>query len=179
MFERFSRHARAAVVSAGQSAHELDADRIRPEHLVLGVLQAAGADLTAVLSNCGVTAEAVRRQLPAHRLDDGDDDALRSIGIDVDAVREKVDQTFGPDTFDNALRRPKVRGCVGFSKPSKKVMELALREALAHKHNWIGCEHMVLGLLRCGDDVALGLLTARVDAAELRRRVDTLFDAAA
>ncbi|MGE2733728.1 Clp protease N-terminal domain-containing protein [Mycolicibacterium vaccae] len=179
MFERFSRHARAAVVAAEQSAHELDAARIRPEHLLLGVLQTAGADLTAVLSNCGVTAEAVRRQLPGAGFDDEDADALRSIGIDVEAVREKVDQTFGPDTFDHALPPSRGRGCVGFSKASKKVMELALREALAHKHNWIGCEHMVLGLLRGGDDAALGLLTARVDTAELRRRVDTLFDAAA
>lgn len=42
MFERFSRHARIAVVVAQEEARELHADEIRPEHLLLGVLDSAG-----------------------------------------------------------------------------------------------------------------------------------------
>ena len=41
-----------------------------------------------------------------------------------------------------------------FTRWAKKAIELALREALAHKDDWIGCEHIVLGILGGSDDTA-------------------------
>ncbi|KWX65748.1 Clp protease N-terminal domain-containing protein [Mycobacterium sp. NAZ190054] len=187
MFERFSRNARVAVILAQEGARELEAREIRPEHLLVGVLQSAGRDLAAALSSCGVTAETVRQRLspdaPGDDAFDDDAEALRAIGIDLRVVRENVDRAFGADSFDNALRPPnkwvRRRGHLPFTKASKKALELALREAVAHRHNWIGCEHMVLGILRAGDDTAVALLTEHVEAGELRRSIDAVLDAAA
>jgi ATP-dependent Clp protease ATP-binding subunit ClpA len=188
MFERFSRSARVSVVLAQEEARELNSDEIRPEHLLVGVLQSAGRDLSGVLGECGLTADEIRDRLAsAHRSDEesfeSDAEALRAIGIDLRAVRDAVDRTFGENTYDNALRksgrRRRRRGHTPFTNPAKKVLELALREALAHKDNWIGCEHIVLGILRGGDKFTIGLVTEHVDGAQLRAAVIGLLDEAA
>jgi ATP-dependent Clp protease ATP-binding subunit ClpA len=188
MFERFSRSARVSVVLAQEEARELNSDEIRPEHLLVGALQSAGRDLSALLGGYGLTPSAIRDRLaatdrPVDESFDADADALRSIGIDLRAVRDAVARTFGPDTFDNALpnsgRRRRRRSHIPFTKPAKKVLELALREALAHKNNWIGCEHIVLGILRGGDKFTLGLITEYVDTAQLRTAIVGLLDEAA
>jgi ATP-dependent Clp protease ATP-binding subunit ClpA len=188
MFERFSRSARVSVVLAQEEARELNSDEIRPEHLLVGVLQSAGRDLSVVLNGCGLTADTIRERLasadrPDEETFEADAEALRAIGIDLRAVRDAVNRTFGADTFDNALRksgrRRRRRGHLPFTKPAKKVLELALREALAHKDNWIGCEHIVLGIVRGGDKFAVGLITEHVDASELRHAVVGLLDKAA
>jgi ATP-dependent Clp protease ATP-binding subunit ClpA len=141
-----------------------------------------------VLAGQGLTAEVIRKRLAAEDLPDeesfeADAEALRSIGIDLHAVRDSVDENFGPGTYDNALRksgrRRRRRGHLPLTKSVKKVLELALREALAHKDNWIGCEHIVLGILRSGDKFTLGLINEHVDAAQLRAAVVGLLDEAA
>ena len=111
MFERFSRNARVSVVLAQEEARELDADEIRPEHLLVGVLQSAGRDLSSLLGGYGLTADAIRDRLaaadsPGDESFDDDAEALRSIGIDLRAVRDSVARTFGAHAFDNALRSP-------------------------------------------------------------------------
>ncbi|BBY44363.1 Clp protease N-terminal domain-containing protein [Mycolicibacterium celeriflavum] len=188
MFERFSRNARIAVVLAQEEARELDSEAIRPEHLLVGVLQSAGRDLSRLLAGRGVTAEAVRAQLdsadtPADPTFDEDADALRSIGIDLRAMRDNVVRNFGRDAWNNALRnsgrRPRRRRHIPFTKPAKKALELSLREALAHKDSSIGCEHLILGILRGGDRCALRLITEHVDADRLRDEIVTLLDEAA
>jgi ATP-dependent Clp protease ATP-binding subunit ClpA len=187
MFERFTRDARAAVVLAREEARELGARDIGAQHLLLGVLQTAGDDLSTVLSGYGLTADAVWVRLqPSSTADesfDEDSDALRSIGIDLEAVRDSVARTFGDDAFDQALprsgRRRRRRGHIPFGRAAKKVLELALREALVHKDNEIRCEHVVLGILRGGDKTAIGLITEHVYAAQLRAAVIGLLDKAA
>ncbi|MGE2719398.1 Clp protease N-terminal domain-containing protein [Mycolicibacterium celeriflavum] len=180
MFERFGRSARVAVVLAQEEARELEAEEIRPEHLLVGVLQSAGRGLAALLGAHGVTADAVRGRLePADDSADAqfedDAEALRRIGIDLHAIREKMTKAFGRDAWDNALqksgRRRRRYRHIPFTKASKKVLELALREALAHKDSTILCEHIVLGILRGGDLVAVGLLTENVDPAQLRTEI--------
>lgn len=188
MFERFSRNARVAVVLAQEEARELNSDEIRPEHLLVGVLQSAGRDLSRVLGAYGLTADVVRERLvaakngPDESFDD-DAEALQSIGIDLRAVRDNVDRTFGEGTFDNALRksgrRRRRRGHIPFTRSAKKVLELSLREALAHNDSGIGCEHVMLGLLRGGDKFALGLITEHVYASQLRGAIIDLLDRAA
>jgi ATP-dependent Clp protease ATP-binding subunit ClpA len=188
MFERFSRNARVSVVLAQEEARELEADEIRPEHLLVGVLQSAGRELSRVLAGHGLTAELVRERLATEdspRDDSFDDDveALRSIGIDLRAVRDNIDRTFGAGTYDNALRksgrRRRRRGHIPFTKSAKKGLELSLREALAHKDSEIGCEHIVLGILRGGDKFTLALINEHVDTAQLRAAVVGLLDKAA
>jgi ATP-dependent Clp protease ATP-binding subunit ClpA len=188
VFERFTRHARAAVVLAQEEARELRSREISPQLLLLGVLQAAGNDLSTVLSSYGLTADVVRARLIQASTNtdesfDEDAEALRAIGIDLRAVRDSVARTFGADVFDNALprsgRRRRRRGHIPFSRSAKKSLELALREALAHKDNDIGCEHLLLGIMRCGDKVAVGLITEHVYTAQLRASILALLDKAA
>ena len=57
----------------------------------------------------------------------------------------------------------------GSRVPSKKVLELALREAIALRHNYIGTEHILLGLVREGDTIVRDTLRAAgVDPTSLR-----------
>jgi ATP-dependent Clp protease ATP-binding subunit ClpA len=187
MFERFTLDTRAAVVLAHEEARELEAGEIGPLHLLLGALRAAGQDLSAVLSGYGLTADMVRALLvetsSAGDSFDEDADALRAIGIDLSAVRDSVARTFGADAFDQALRksgrRSRRRGHIPFTRAAKKALELALREALAHKDKEIRCEHLLLGILRGGDEAATGLITEHVDTVQLRAAVVALLDKAA
>jgi ATP-dependent Clp protease ATP-binding subunit ClpA len=187
MFERFTGDTRAAVVLAHEEARELGAGEIGPQHLLVGALRAAGHDLSAVLSGYGLTAEVVRARLSegsstADEFDE-DADALRAIGIDLRAVRDSAARTFGADTFDNALRRSgrrrRRRGHMPFGRTAKKTLELALREALAHKDKEIRCEHIILGILRGGDPAAIELIAEHVDTVQLRSAIIALLDKAA
>ena len=188
MFERFTRQARVAVVLAQEEARELRTREIAPHHLLLGVLQAAGNDLSGVLSGYGLTADVVRARLieacaTADDSFDEDAEALRAIGIDLHAVRDSVARTFGADVFDNALprsgRRRRRRGHIPFTPAAKKSVELALREALARKDNEITCAHLLLGIMRSGDKAALGLITEHVYTVQLRASILALLDKAA
>jgi ATP-dependent Clp protease ATP-binding subunit ClpA len=185
-FERFNLEARIAVALAQEAAYATEKARIGPEHLLIGAIEATSHHLSTVLRGCGLTADAVRDRLtcaapPSVESFESDAEALRSVGIDLTAVRDAVDRGFGAGTYDNALPRygRRRRGHLPFTKPAKKVLELALREALAHKDNWIGCEHIVLGILRGGDKFTVGLITEHVDAAQLRAAVTGLLDEAA
>jgi ATP-dependent Clp protease ATP-binding subunit ClpC len=77
--------------------------------------------------------------------------ALESLGISLDAVRQQVEQIIG--------RGQQARsGSIPFTPRAKKVMELALREAEAMGHGYVGTEHLLLGLIREGDGVAAQVL---------------------
>jgi ATP-dependent Clp protease ATP-binding subunit ClpA len=188
MFERFTRQARVAVVLAQEEARELRTREITPQHLLLGVLQAADNDLATVLGGYGLTTDVVRARLigAASTTDDSfdeDAEALRAIGIDLRAVRDSVARTFGADAFDDALprsgRRRRRRGHIPFSRAAKKCLELAVREALHHKDNEIACAHLLLGIVRSGDKAAVGLITEHVYTAQLRAALLALLDKAA
>jgi ATP-dependent Clp protease ATP-binding subunit ClpA len=98
-------------------------------------------------------------------------------------VRDNVAITFGPDVFDNALprsgRRRRRRGHIPFTRTAKKCLELAVREALVHKDNEIACAHLMLGIMRSGDEGAIGLITEHVYTAQLRASILALLDTAA
>jgi len=97
--------------------------------------------------------------------------SLAALGSGGDEVPRRVEQAFGPGALDRA-RRPRGRrwgGHIPFAKESKKTLELALREAVALGHNYIGTEHMLLAMLR-GGGVAHDVLVARgvrLDAARV------------
>lgn len=181
MFERFSRTARVAVVLAQEEARDLGSSEIRPEHLLVAVLQSAGSGLGALLAGYGLTVQDIRSRLATDSLDDVDADALRTIGIDLRAVQDSVARSFGADALDNASTGSgrRRRGHLPFARSAKKALELSLREALAHKDRVIGCEHLVLGIIRGGDPLATELLGAHVRPEALRAEIVALLDAAA
>ncbi len=91
--------------------------------------------------------------------------ALESLGISLEAVREKVEETIGPAGSSTTGSPP-------FTPRAKKVLELSLREALQLGHNYIGTEHMLLGLVREGEGVAAQVLVSLgADLARVRQQV--------
>jgi ATP-dependent Clp protease ATP-binding subunit ClpA len=189
MFERFTREARAVVLGARDEKKLLGDRVIGTEHLLLAMLRGSGAG--AVLAAAGLTYDAARAALVRVRaaapgtLREGDAAALRAIGIDLDEVRARLEENFGPVSLDPPpppRRRWLGRGGGGgsFSRRARKVLELALREALALGHRTIGSEHLLLGLLRDGQGLGARLLSqAGLDFADLRQRAVAALRAAA
>ena len=77
--------------------------------------------------------------------------ALESLGINLSGVREQVVEIIG-----QGQQAP--TGHIPFTPRAKKVLELSLREALQLGHNYIGTEHILLGLIREGEGVAAQVL---------------------
>jgi ATP-dependent Clp protease ATP-binding subunit ClpC len=78
--------------------------------------------------------------------------ALESLGISLEAVRQQVEEIIG-----QGQQAPS--GHIPFTPRAKKVLELSLREALQLGHEYIGTEHILLGLIREGEGVAAQVLT--------------------
>ncbi len=77
--------------------------------------------------------------------------ALESLGISLEAVRQQVEEIIGQGQHAPS-------GHIPFTPRAKKVLELSLREALQLGHNYIGTEHILLGLIREGEGVAAQVL---------------------
>ncbi|HUP70530.1 MAG TPA: ATP-dependent Clp protease ATP-binding subunit [Acidimicrobiales bacterium] len=141
MFERFTDRARRVLVLAQEEARLLNHNFIGTEHILLGLIHEGE----------GVAAK-----------------ALEALGISLEAVREKVEETIGPAGSSTTGSPP-------FTPRAKKVLELSLREALQLGHNYIGTEHMLLGLVREGEGVAAQVLqTLGADLSRVRQQVITL-----
>jgi ATP-dependent Clp protease ATP-binding subunit ClpC len=124
LFTRFTPRARGAVSRAEAEAKRRGDAEVRPEHLLLGILDESQNLALSVLVALDVEPDDVRSELLASMPDPG---------------------------------KPKKRH-VPFGKSSKKVLELALREALAFGHNYIGCEHLLMAVLREERSVASKVL---------------------
>ena len=124
MFERFTDRARRVVVLAQEEARMLNHNYIGTEHILLGLIHEGE----------GVAAQ-----------------ALTSLGISLEAVRQQVEEIIG-----QGQEAPS--GHIPFTPRAKKVLELSLREALQLGHNYIGTEHILLGLIREGEGVAAQVL---------------------
>jgi len=199
MFERFTHAAREVVTGAQAEARDLAQRPIGTQHLLLALLaDGAGPIATApALTEHGVDARSVRAAVlrlvepdpesSAPAIDTTADDAaaLKAIGIDLEAVRRAIEENFGPGSLRlpqpatpkrrGLLRwapRASTTGHIPFSPRAKKILELSLREALRLKHNFIAPEHIMLGILREGQGLAMRILTeAKVDPAQLRAEV--------
>src|ERR1700676_88307 len=138
VFERFTDRARRVLVLAQEEARLLNHSFIGTEHILLGLIHEGE----------GVAAK-----------------ALESLGISLEAVREKVEETMG-------VAGTAPSGSPPFTPRAKKVLELSLREALQLGHNYIGTEHMLLGLVREGEGVAAQVLVSLgADLARVRQQV--------
>jgi ATP-dependent Clp protease ATP-binding subunit ClpC len=91
--------------------------------------------------------------------------ALESLGISLEAVRSQVEEIIG-----QGQQAPS--GHIPFTPRAKKVLELSLREALQLGHNYIGTEHILLGLIREGEGVAAQVLVKLgADLNKVRQQV--------
>jgi ATP-dependent Clp protease ATP-binding subunit ClpA len=197
MFERFSEQARQVVFQAREEARTLRHRYIGTEHLLLALVAPGSGLPHAVLTGAGINYDRVRaaieEKIGQGALGDADAEALRAIGIDLPAVLAKLEEAFGPGALDPPCEQPR-RGLlrrrrptppaqgnrVPFAARAKKVLELAVRESLALGHNYIGSEHVLLGLIREGEGLAAQILTeAGVSLAELRARTIAALNRAA
>jgi ATP-dependent Clp protease ATP-binding subunit ClpA len=208
MFEQFTAAAQQVIVRAQQDARNLGHYYIGTEHLLLALLDDAAGVARRSLDRLGVERDAVRADIVRiigegpHDSEQEDAAALRAIGIDLDEVRRRAEEAFGPGALER-LRAPR-RGQLGPSRRgwrrrvdpcgstrasatfgwdptpapmrltprAKKVLELARREALVLQHRFVGPEHILLGLVREGEGVAVAILSARrAQASRVRRAV--------
>jgi ATP-dependent Clp protease ATP-binding subunit ClpA len=194
MFERFTMNARQVVVLSGQAAEELHHPFIGTEHLLLALLDSDCGATHVILREAGVTRDQVIADInrlvrpDVVALGDGDAAALEAIGIDLDAVRAKVEELFGPGALQppesprrrGLLRRKVFANHRTFSGRAKKVLELSLREAIALHHNFIAPEHILLGILRENGGMAAKILAGTgLDFQVLRRQAITALAKAA
>jgi ATP-dependent Clp protease ATP-binding subunit ClpA len=169
MFERFTPDARGAVARAQDEARALRHPFIGTEHLLVAMLTddcLAGQLLQARGMSADTTRETMRT---SGRSDTGlDPAALATLGIDLEAVRLAAEEQFGPGALA-ANARPMPRGHLPFTKQSKKVLELAVREAVAADSGEINSGHVLVGIIAEGDGLGACLIRdAGIDVDELR-----------
>lgn len=174
MFERFSPQAREVMVRAVREARSFAHPWIGTEHLLLGLLAAADSPAADVLVGHGVTLERTRAALDQlvgrGGFCTGDAAALRTVGIDLEQVRQAVEARFGPGAIDrpppwrcrrrSGLRRRRHRvdtasDAVPFMPLAKRALERARIEA---EHGRLEVEHLLLGLLDPKGNMAVDLV---------------------
>jgi ATP-dependent Clp protease ATP-binding subunit ClpA len=97
--------------------------------------------------------------------------ALNGLGVSLEAAQEKVDETIG-------RARSSTTGSPPFTPRAKRVLEHSLREAHQLGHNFIGTEHILLGLVRDGEGVAVEVLVSLgADLSRVRQQVLSLLSA--
>ena len=98
--------------------------------------------------------------------------ALQSLGITEEAARQQVEEVVGRGETGPQQRH------LPFTPRAKKILQLSLREAIALGHGYIGTEHILLGLVREGEGVAIRVLDGLgVDPNRVRQRVIQLVSA--
>ena len=189
MFERFTDRARKVVILAKTKATERGDDQIRPVHMLYGLVGTDGVAARA-LTALGVVRAAVDRELarsapegraPLGEAASGDAEALAAIGIDLDEIKRKIEDSFGPGALERVPLAPKGplnrTGHLPLNDQAKLSLALSLKEARALHHNYIGTEHVLLGLLRVaeryprGEFAAVTLPDLGLDPATAHERV--------
>jgi ATP-dependent Clp protease ATP-binding subunit ClpA len=161
------RPAERYLTAAAAEARRLGHDSIGTEHMLAVLVRDPHSTAVRALAQLGIAAGAVEAALasalePRTRPEKIDPDALATLGIDFQAVRERLDQTFGP----GALERSR-SSCLGMCPRLK----LALAHALDYAgSSSLGDRHVLLGMLHVPDCVAartlagLGVTLASADA---------------
>jgi hypothetical protein len=187
MFERFTDNARRVVFLAGTKATERG-DLVRPVYLLHALTVADGVAARA-LAGLGVDSDSVERGLDriapqANPLGAGssseDAEALAAIGIDLDEIRRRVAESFGPDALQRVPAGPK--GLLSprrmtLTRESKQSLSLAIKQARAMHHDYLGTEHLLLGLLEVAERNPRGEFTPAtlrdlgIDPVQARQQV--------
>ena len=188
MFERFTDKARTVVILARAKATERG-DQIRPVYMLHALASGEGVAARALVS-LGIDAAAVERQLDRAaplgnplegETTSGDAEALAAIGIDLDEIKRKVEESFGPGALERVPLAPQGplnwTGRMTMTREAKQSLALALQEARALHHSYIGTEHLLLGLLSMaernprGDFTPDTLRDLGIDPVQARQRV--------
>ena len=145
IFNRFAREARVCVQDAVEEARELGHDSVGDDDILLGILRTGEGVAAEALSSLDVTVESARQESDLML-----SDALSSVGISLEDIRREAGEAFDM-SIPEGRRIP-------FSPGAKKVLEQALKEALQLRDNYIGTEHILLGIMRNEDGTAVRML---------------------
>ena len=191
MFERFTDKARTVVILARAKATERG-DQIRPVYMLHALASGEGVAARALVS-LGIDTAAVERQLDRGaplgnplegETTSGDAEALAAIGIDLDEIKRKVEESFGPGALERVPLAPQGplnwTGRMTMTREAKQSLALALQEARALHHTYIGTEHLLLGLLSVAERGPRGDFSSQtpdtlrdlgIDPVQARQRV--------
>jgi ATP-dependent Clp protease ATP-binding subunit ClpC len=147
MFLRFTDRSRSCVRAAFEEARMLGHDSLGDEDLLLGILRADEGAGAEALASLGVTLEGAREGS-----EESLSDALSSIGISLEDLRRKVGDAF-------EMRLPDDRR-IPFSPRAKNALVGARKEMRRLGDNYLGTEHVLLGILRIEDGTAIRLLAS-------------------
>jgi ATP-dependent Clp protease ATP-binding subunit ClpC len=166
MWQRFSQTSRHAILKAEQSAFLMRSSKVETEHLLLSLMDEPSSASTQILQNFGVTAEKVRPVSDV--IDESVQKQQQLSAIEVESLRArfKVDPELIRHLERELLRKLQAqskRPHLEISTQVKRVLELAADEArrtqkLVKHSNYIGPEHLLLGLLRDEDSSAARIL---------------------
>ena len=145
------RPAERYLTLGANEARGLGHNYIGTEHVLLALVRDPDGDVAALLQKLGVAPAMVDETLNGWLYGGGssrkiDPEALAALGIDFEAVRERLEQTFGP----GALERTQA-SCLGIAPQLKMALAFALDRANARE---LADEHVLLGLLTVPDSIA-------------------------
>ena len=161
MFNRLTDRSRTCVQAAFEEARMLGHDSLGDEDLLLGILRADEGIAAEALSSLGITLEGAREESQEML-----SDALTSIGISFEDMRREAGDAFEMRIPDN--RR------IPYSPRAKKVLVEARKEMRRLGDNYLGTEHVLLGMLRNDDGAAVRMLAGMGVSPEMLE--DRLFE---
>jgi ATP-dependent Clp protease ATP-binding subunit ClpC len=147
MFNRFTDKSRKSVEAAFEEARMLGHDSVGDEDLLLGILRAEEGVAAEALSSLGVTLEDAREESEEML-----SDALSSIGISLEEIRREAGDAF-------EMRIPTHRR-LPLSPRAKNVLVGARKEMRMLGDNYLGTEHVLLGILHNEDGTAVRILVS-------------------
>lgn len=192
MWQRFTERARRSILLGQVQALQMQETEVRPEHLLLGLLEDSGCVAAIALKDLGVTFENTRPEVallseqtspsPPQMLSISDVEALGTqFQVPTDLVRQIESQLLlklrGQSEVSITRRFPfkakerKDKSDILLASSTKRVLELAAKEARRLHHNYIGTEHMLLGLLNQNSGATKLLLDAGLTLEQIRSAV--------
>jgi hypothetical protein len=160
---RFTGRAQSAVRAAIDEARTADNAFVGTEHLLLGILDVPGSLGITVLEKLDVTAERLRDEVTSRLLPPETEPPPGTRGRGRGRGHRR-----GPDG------PPRRR--IPFTPQGRRVFDLAVGEALALGHNYIGCEHMLLAVAVSDGIAAESLKAVGLDIDRLRQGVIEVTD---
>jgi ATP-dependent Clp protease ATP-binding subunit ClpA len=145
MFVRFTDKSRTSVRSAFEEARRLGHDSLGDEDLLLGILRADEGIAVEALSSLGVTLEEARDECEGML-----SDALSSIGISLEDVRREAGEAFEMSLPDDRK--------IPYSPRAKNALVGARKEMRRLGDDYLGTEHVLLGILSNEEGTAVRLL---------------------
>lgn len=145
MFKRLTDRSRGCVQAAFEEARMLGHDALGDEDLLLGILRADDGIAAEALASLGVTLEGAREESEALL-----SEALSSIGISLEEVRREAGEAF-------EMRIPDDRR-IPYSPRAKKALVEARKQMRRLGDNYLGTEHVLLGILRDEGGTAVRML---------------------